>query len=209
MDRMALIPVGFVPFPGAVIELELADRDTALVFQDYMDRRRDVGFLFHDEERFGAYRFEMGGIGCAAEIRAVYGLDGTPGRVVAHAHSRFELMDELELDSELPEGVVRTLEDAPPADPAALRRKREHTVGLFHAALRALPGSARALPKIDCSEDVSFRMARFLGSSTTWQQRFLEARDELTRLERLEMSFLQAIARFQAPTPDAAVGDPG
>ncbi len=199
MDRMVLIPVGFVPFPGTNIELELGDDAAVEVFQTYMDQRRDVGFIFHDEARFGAFEVEPGSIGCAAEIRAVYGVEGTHRRVVAQTHSRLEVMDGLEVQGQLQEGVVRRLEDVPVADEAKLIEQREATVALFHAALRALPGPRRALPKLDCSEDPTFRMAQSLGSSLGWRQRFLESQEEQVRLGRLETSFLQTIARFQAP----------
>ncbi|MCA9736186.1 MAG: LON peptidase substrate-binding domain-containing protein, partial [Gemmatimonadetes bacterium] len=101
MERIALIPVQFVPFPGTIIQLRLSDDAALAPFQDCRDQDRALGFIFHDEARFGTYRVEEGGVGCTAMIRALQDEASGGPRVIAQTLARFEIADALVVDGPL------------------------------------------------------------------------------------------------------------
>ncbi|MEZ4416650.1 MAG: hypothetical protein R3E10_12960 [Gemmatimonadota bacterium] len=206
MERLSLIPLPFVPFPGTVIQLQLADERAREAFQDCADHGRALGFIFHDEARFGPFRFEEGGVGVSAEIRAVQGAESGGPRVIAQTTGRFVLVDSLVVAGLFLEVVAEPYVDEADQGEEIIQR-REQTLQLFRSALRALPGARRALPRLDCQRDVSFRMAPSVGAGAGWKQRLLEMRDERRRLDRLDSVFLQTIARYRAPVVDRGPSD--
>ncbi|HKJ01204.1 MAG TPA: hypothetical protein VJ997_02080, partial [Longimicrobiales bacterium] len=75
------------------------------------------------------------------------------------------------------------------ADAVALDRQRRQTLALFEAVVRRLASDAVELPDIDVTGELSFPLARAIEVVPSWQQAFLELRNEMHRLERLDAVF--------------------
>jgi Lon protease-like protein len=111
--------------------------------------------------------------------------------LVARGMERFRILDGIESEEAYHEGLVGPYPDLAPGE--GIEEQRRRSLGLFEAVVRTLPHEPGRLPELDPTREISFPLVRTIEVEPSWQQAFLELRQEARRLERLDAVFRAAL----------------
>lgn len=191
--RLPLFPLPVVLFPGASMPLHIFERRYRTMVARCLETDGRFGLLHHDWDESGPFLNEPGRVGTVAEIRRHRPLEDGRSLILVGGDERFAIAEEVEAGNPYFEAVVEPYRDRQPEDPGALVERRRRSLSLFRAVVEASP-DAGELPGWGTDRELSFRLAETVKIEPGWQQSLLELRDEVRRLERLDVIFRAALA---------------
>jgi Lon protease-like protein len=157
-----------------------------------LEADRRFGLVYHDPDARGPFLMDEGRVGCVAEIADFQPLPDGRSMLVARGTARFSIDDGIESAEPFYEALVTPYTDVP-VDPGLLDAQRRRSLALFRAVVRSLADEPEQIPDPDVTDELSFPLVRTLQVDAPWQQSFLELRNEVQRLERLDAVFQAAL----------------
>lgn len=191
--RLALFPLPVVLMPSARMPLHVFEPRYRNLVADCLEGDGRFGMVYHDWDRQGPFLSEEGRVGCVAEIEEHELLEDGRSLLVVRGVERFRISDGIESESLYFEALVTPFDDAPPPDADKLENRRQESIRLLRTVVSMLTQSPDALPDLDASGEVSFRVAQTIQVDPAWQQGLLEIRDESARLELLNRILTAAL----------------
>lgn len=189
--RLPLFPLPVVLFPTAGMPLHVFEPRYRRMVARCLEFDRRFGLVYHDSDVRGPFLFEEGRVGCVAEIESFQPLPDGRSLLLARGVERFAIVDGIESDEPYYEALVTPYADGDPAPD--LPERRRDSLELFHAVVDQLPEEPERLPELDEGSELSFPLVRTIEVEPSWQQTFLELRDEAGRLEQLDRVFRAAL----------------
>lgn len=186
--RLPLFPLPVVLFPTAAMPLHIFEPRYRRMVERCLETDRRFGLIHHDADLRGPFLLEEGRVGCVAEIQDFQPLPDGRSVLVARGIERFHIVDGIESTEPFYEALVAPYHDGP-MDVVALEHQRRRTLALFDGVVRSLAAEPESLPEIDVTGELSFPLVRAIEVEASWQQAFLELRNEVHRLERLDAVF--------------------
>jgi Lon protease-like protein len=195
MRRLPLFPLPIVLLPGTALPLHIFEIRYRKMVAHCRDQDTPFGLIYHDPDVQGPFLIEPGRVGTEAYIEVFHPLPDGRSLILIRGGDRFQIREEAESAEPYYEAWVDRYLDEPRAfgNDAALRARRRFSTELLHQAVDAVGGEREAVPDADLDRDVSFQLARSLQIAPSWLQALLELKDELARLERLDVIFRAAI----------------
>jgi Lon protease-like protein len=208
VSRLPLFPLPIVLLPGTALPLHIFEMRYRKMVAHCRDQDTPFGLIYHDPDLQGPFLIEPGRVGTEAYIEVFHPLPDGRSLILIRGRQRFRIREEIASAEPYYEALVDPYEDQPraPGTEAALRGRRRTSSDLLHRAVDAVGGERDAVPDPDLERDVSFQLARSLQIAPSWLQALLELRDELTRLERLDVIFRAAI-EGRRPGADEFTGE--
>ena len=189
--RLPLVPLPVVLFPTVSMPLRIFEPRYRRMVERCLGSDRRFGVVYHDADVLGPFLMEEGRVGCLAEIQDFQPLPDGRSLLMVRGVDRFVIVDGIESTEPFYEALVAPYPDDA-MDPVALEHQRRRTLALFGAVVRGVAGPAQALPEIDVERELSFPLVRAIEVEAAWRQGFLEMKNEIRRLQRLDAVF-QAI----------------
>lgn len=205
MQQIPLFPLPVVLFPGATMPLHIFEPRYRRMVARCLEFDRRFGLLFHDPDEQGPFLNEPGRVGCVAEIERFQPLPDGRSLILVRGVHRFRIVEGLDGSLEpYYEADVDPYEDVVHPRREAILAVRTRTLGLLHQVLSAMPEPPDEVPAFDLERDLSFQLAPLVQIDGAWQQSFLELRDEVYRLERLDAVFQAAVDQAEASEEEGA-----
>ncbi|MEQ9399245.1 MAG: LON peptidase substrate-binding domain-containing protein [Longimicrobiales bacterium] len=189
--RIPLFPLPVVLFPTAAMPLHIFEPRYRRMVARCLEYDRRFGLVYHDSDDLGPFMMEPGRVGCIAEIESFQPLPDGRSLLLARGVERFRIEDGIESDEPYYEALVTPYPDLDAA--LGLLQRRERSLTLFESVIETLPEEPESLPDLDLHHELSFPLVRTIQVEPTWQQAFLEIRDEAHRLGRLDRVFRAAL----------------
>jgi Lon protease-like protein len=186
--RLPLFPLPAVLMPTSVLPLHIFEERYRKMVDRCLKTDRRFGVVYHDADERGPFLMEEGRVGCLAEIQDFEPLPDGRSLLVVRGVERFSLMDGIESGALFYEGLVAPYDDRPSQE-SVRRQERHRALALFGQVVDGLTDRPKRLPDLDPNEEVSFPLASTLETTPSWQQDFLEMRDEVLRLKLLGAVF--------------------
>jgi Lon protease-like protein len=195
VTKLPLFPLPIVLLPGTTLPLHIFEPRYRKMVADCRDRPTPFGLIYHDPDVQGPFLSEPGRVGTEALIEAFQAIPDGRSLILVRGGERFSIQREAETREPYYEAWVAPYRDEPhgPAAAAALSERRRASSELLQRAVDAVGGERERVPRLDLTHDVSFLLARSLQIDPSWLQALLELRDELARLERLDVIFRAAV----------------
>jgi ATP-dependent Lon protease len=197
VHRLPLFPLPIVLLPGAPLPLHIFEARYRQMVADCLSADRRFGLLYHDPDLHGPFHTEPGQVGTVAEILRFQPIPDGRSLILCRGLDRFVVDDGVESSTPYFEAVVAPYDDEPGEMSGVVERRRD-SVALFHRILRDAMEYDGEPPQVDLDEEVAFRVAQAFRIDPAWQQRLLETRTELARLDMIDgllRSVLDAHAR--------------
>lgn len=154
---------------------------------------RTFGLIHHDWDQSGPFLGEEGRVGTVASIERHRALPDGRSLILVRGEERFAISTEVEEADPYFAAEVEGYRDLDPGDPAALVERRRRSLSLFRAVVEEVSDPDAEPPEWSVEEELSFRLAETLKVPAAWRQALLELRDEIRRLERLDVIFRAAL----------------
>ena len=186
--RLPMFPLPVVLFPTVSMPLHIFEPRYRRMVERCLGSDRRFGLVYHDADVLGPFLLEEGRVGCLAEIQDFQPLPDGRSLLVVRGVERFQIVDGIESTEPFYEALVAPYLDEE-MDRVALEHQRRRTLALFEAVVHSLAGHVEAFPEIDVGRELSFPLVRSIEVEASWQQGFMEMRNEIRRLERLDAVF--------------------
>ena len=195
MSRRPLFPLPIVLLPGTALPLHIFEPRYRKMVAHCRDQEGPFGLIYHDPDVHGPFLIESGRVGTDAYIEVFHALPDGRSLILVRGGERFSIREEIASAEPYYEAWVDPYVDERPSSTAlaGLPERRRLSSELLHRAVESVGGEGEGVPELDFAKDVSFQLARSLQINPSWLQALLELRDELARLERLDVIFRAAV----------------
>jgi Lon protease-like protein len=195
--RLPLFALPLVLFPGATLPLHIFEPRYRALLADCRAGDGRFGIVVSD-----AGALEPGAVGCVAELRDVQSLPDGRANVVVAGAERFALTRLVETGTPYPVAEVRSWEDGPESDTAALLALDASVRAVFARVARAartIADDASATPELPADPALlSFAVAAAIDFDLSSRQRLLSSRSASERLRELDALLTQAVGAMEA-----------
>jgi Lon protease-like protein len=195
MKVLPLFPLSVVLFPGARMPLHIFEPRYREMVAWCLENGGRFGLMHHNPDEQGPFLLEEARVGTVAEIEEHQPIPDGRSLIMVRGVERFQIVEGLEQRRLFYEADVRPYLDVTRPQEDAILTARQRTLELFHTVLESLDEPPEDLPLFDLRHDLSFQLSPLIQIDARWQQSFLELREEVHRLERLDAVFQAAVDR--------------
>lgn len=187
MQRIPLFPLPVVLYPGAYLPLHIFEQRYRDMLADCLDGCREFGLIYHQPDEQGPFLIEQGRVGTIARIEKHHPLPDGRSMLLVQGCKRFAIEADRPMEKLYYEADVVPFDDITVPKHAAIVEVRARTLELFMTVVTEMADVEDEIPSYDVNLDLSFQLAPAIQIDGRWQQSLLEAREEVERLERLEV----------------------